>query len=277
MAYLLYPCMSTMNLPQILQFLTQLQQNNNKEWMDANRSTYQAARHTLIEITSQLIHSIGKFDPALASISPNKCVFRINRDIRFSKDKSPYKRNLGAYFSKEGAGCDYASYYLHLEPHNQSFVAGGMYVPSPSLLKRIRQEIDYNGNQLTQIVENTAFKSLFGPLQGDRLQRPPKGYDENNPYIDWIKHKSLLAVHPLTDAMVARPDFVSYVAGCFEMLILHGKAIGSDSPMHSLSSKLHAMVQPLIHGPHNSSPTLKIAPMAGYMLIFPSKSGEISA
>jgi uncharacterized protein (TIGR02453 family) len=212
---------STMNTAQILWFLEQLQQNNNKAWMDAHRADYQEARQTLLDLTEQLIGSMGKLDPHLASASlkPANCIFRINRDIRFSKDKSPYKTNMGLYLSQGGKNGTYAGYYLHLQPHNQSFIAGGLYEPTPDILKNVRQEIDYNGGDLEAIVSAKKFKDLFGSLQGEKLQRIPKGYDESNPYSEWLKLKSFLAMYPLTDAAVSQPSFMDTVMQAFQALV----------------------------------------------------------
>ncbi len=210
---------STMNTAHLLQFLEQLQQNNNKAWMDAHRADYQEARQTLLALTEQLIGSMGKLDPHLASLKPANCIFRINRDIRFSKDKSPYKTNMGMYLAQGGKNGTYAGYYLHLQPHNQSFIAGGLYQPTPNILKNVRQEIDYNGADLEAIVSAKKFKDLFGSLQGEKLQRPPKGYDASNPYSEWLKLKSFVAMHPLTDAAALQPTLVDKVMQAFQELI----------------------------------------------------------
>lgn len=210
---------STMNTAHLLQFLTQLQQNNNKAWMDAHRTEYQAVRQTLIAITEQLIQRMGKLDPSLASLKPTDCIYRINRDIRFSKDKSPYTDNVSLYIGQGGKKLTYAGYYLRLQPNNQSCIAGGLYQPMPEILKKVRQEIDYNGGDLEAIVSIKKFKDLFGGLQGEKLQRPPKGYDENNPYIEWLKMKSFLAMHPLTDAAVLQPNLVDEVMQAFQALL----------------------------------------------------------
>jgi uncharacterized protein (TIGR02453 family) len=207
-----------MHIEHTLQFLEQLQQNNNRAWMEINKPAYQEVRHILLKATGQLIQGIGEFDSDIASLQPANCIFRINRDIRFTKDKSPYKNNMGAYFAKGGKKGGYAGYYLHLQPNNQSFIAGGIYDPSPEVLKKVRQEIDYNGDKLALITEDKRFKELFGKLQGGSLQRPPKSYEVNHPHIDWLKLKSFIAVHPITDAMVAQANFIDYTLNLFKAL-----------------------------------------------------------
>jgi uncharacterized protein (TIGR02453 family) len=208
-----------MNTVQILQFLEQLQKNNNKTWMDMHKPDYQAARETVLEITDQLIKGLGKVDMGITSLTPKECVFRINRDIRFSKDKSPYKNNMGTYLSKGGKNLVYAGYYLHLQPYNQSFIAGGLYQPPADILKKVRQEIDYNGDKLEAILADKNFKDFFGTIQGESLQRPPKGYDITHPHINWIKLKSFMGVHPITDKTVSQPNFLDYILERFKALV----------------------------------------------------------
>lgn len=209
----------TIKTAHILNFLAQLQENNNKAWMDAHRAEYQEARQTLLDLTEQLIQSMEKIDSTLASLKPANCIFRINRDIRFSKDKSPYKTNMGIYLSAGGKNGTYAGYYLHLQPNNQSFIAGGLYQPTPEILKNVRQEIDYNGADLEAIVSTKKFKDLFGSLQGEKLQRVPKGYDETNPYSEWLKLKSFLAMHPLSDAAVSQPTLLNDIFQVLQALV----------------------------------------------------------
>jgi uncharacterized protein (TIGR02453 family) len=202
--------------------------------MDTHKAAYQQARKTLLALTEQLIQKMGKLDPSLASLKPADCIFRINRDIRFSKDKSPYKTNMGISIAQGGKNGIYAGYYLHLQPHNQSFVGGGLYQPTPEILKNVRQEIDYNGADLEAIMSTKKFKDLFRSLQGEKLQRPPKGYDESNPYSEWLKMKSFIAMHPLTDTTVLQPTFVEEVIQNFQALSpliqFLNRAMDADSP-----------------------------------------------
>ena len=207
-----------MNTASILQFLAQLEQNNNKAWMDMHKAEYQVARETLLEITDHFIKELSKIDADIASLTPKDCIFRINRDIRFTKDKSPYKINMGAYLTKGGKNGGYAGYYLHLQPHDQSFIAGGLYQPMPDALKQVRQEIDYNGDKLEAILSDKNFKEMFSSLQGECLQRPPKGYHPDHTYIDWLKLKSFTVMHPISDKKVIGPDFTKQVLEGFKLL-----------------------------------------------------------
>ena len=212
-----------MRTAHILQFLQQLQDHNNKAWMDINRASYQEARNTLLEIAQKVIPEIGKLDPDIAPLRPASCIFRINRDIRFSKEKNPYKTNMGLYLSRDGKNGGYAGYYLHLEPKNKSFLAGGLYQPTPEALKKVRQEIDYNGENLQNILAEELLSKLFGKLQGESLQRPPKGYDSDHPYIEWLKLKSFIVMQPLTDVAVKQTNFIEHILKSFITLMPFNK------------------------------------------------------
>lgn len=182
-----------------LQFLTQLKLNNSKEWMDANRKLYEAAKSDFEQFVSGMIEGISSFDPALSDLAPKQCIFRVNRDIRFSENKAPYKSNFGAYFSRGGKKSPFAGYYIHLEP-GSSFVAGGCWMPPADVLKNIRQEIDYDLPAFKKIIDQKNFKALYPSIDGERLKKAPQGYDIENPAIDFLRLKSFTVQHPVTDA-----------------------------------------------------------------------------
>jgi uncharacterized protein (TIGR02453 family) len=195
-----------------LQFLIKLKSNNNKPWFDEHRKEYETLKKELITIGGDIIKEIGKFDASLLNIQPKDCIFRINRDIRFSKDKSPYKTNVGAYFSGRGKKDGVGGYYIHIEPGGKSFIGGGMYGPTPEQLKAIRQELDYNFNDFTKIVNAKAFKKSFNKLEGEKLVNPPKGYEANNPAAELLKHKSLYVSSAFTDNQVTDKTFAKEIA-----------------------------------------------------------------
>lgn len=200
--------MFTMIQKQTLQFLKDLSKNNNKEWFDKNRMIYEQAKNNFREFTEELISGISKFDPAIKHLEAKNCVFRINRDIRFSKDKTPYKNNLAATISPGGKKSFSAGYYFHLEP-GASILAGGMWQPEPVYLNAIRQEIDYNPEEFEKIMKAKAFKNYFGALSDeDKLKAVPKGYDKTHPQIELLKHRSFIVVHPLADKTILSPDFL---------------------------------------------------------------------
>jgi uncharacterized protein (TIGR02453 family) len=161
-------------------------------WFDLHRKEYELLRKEWIELAQMFIDAVAKFDPAVSVVGPKDCVFKINRDVRFSKDKSPYKTNFGIAINKGGKKAPFCGYYLHIEPGN-CFIAGGAYMPEAAMLAAIRQEIDYNTDAFKKIISDKTFKKLFGSLSGEKLARPPKGYDANNPAIEYLKHKSFLA------------------------------------------------------------------------------------
>lgn len=190
-----------------LSFLKNLHKNNNKDWFDAHRDTYEVAKANFKEFVEELILGISKFDPAVKHLEAKNCIFRINRDVRFSKDKSPYKNNFGASISPGGKKSFTAGYYFHLQP-GASFLAGGMWQPEPVNLNAIRQEIDYNPEEFSKILKAKSFKEYFGCLsEEDKLKAVPKGYDKTHPQIELLKHKSFIVVHDLTDKAVLTKDF----------------------------------------------------------------------
>jgi uncharacterized protein (TIGR02453 family) len=186
-------------------FLKQLKKNNTKEWFDANRKIYEVARQNVNDNIALLIKGIEAFDPAIAaaSLQVKNCSFRINRDIRFSKNKQPYKTNMAMQFSAGSKVLSKAHYYVHIEPGN-CFIGGGMYMPMPPDLNKIRQEIDYNFNDFKKIVTNKKFITVFpkGIEAYDTLQRPPKGYNENNPALSYLKMKGFIALHAVPDEIM---------------------------------------------------------------------------
>lgn len=202
----------------LLNFLSDLQENNNKEWMDANRERYHEAKALFEEMVTELLAGIVQFDESLVGVMPKDCIFRINRDIRFSKNKNPYKNNFGAAMSEGGRHSNNADYYIHIQPNGESFLGGGIYMPPGEVLKKIRQEIDYNAPELKQIVEQPEFRETFGTIKGEKLKRAPKGYDENHPNIEFLKLKSFVVLSPIKDEALAQPDFVKQVVSRFKIM-----------------------------------------------------------
>ena len=202
-----------------LKFLKDLKNNNNKPWFDDHRKQYETVRADFYTLVEKLIPAISKFDAPIGLLTVKECVFRINRDVRFSKDKAPYKSNMACYFNQGGKNGLGAGYYLHVEP-GKSFAAGGIWVPEPAILAGIRQEIDYNFTDWKKITENKSFKQKFteGITSNDSLVRPPKGYDENNPAIEFLKMKSFIVRKPFADADLQHKDFVTEVAKTFNTM-----------------------------------------------------------
>ena len=187
--------------PHTFSFLKELAENNNREWFMANKDRYEAARENVIEFTAEFIKELHKIDPQLnKDLEAKKCIMRIYRDIRFSKDKTPYKTNFGVSIPTHGEKAGRAEYFLHIASGN-CFIAGGYWMPQADHLKAIRQEIDYNGQALKEIIEEKEFVDLFGDFTAqDQLKNLPKEYTADNPNIKLLKLKSFVAFHNLTEA-----------------------------------------------------------------------------
>lgn len=202
-----------------LKFLTDLKKNNNKPWFDANRKAYEAAKADFAALADAVIAATAKFDPPIGDLKAKDCTFRINRDVRFSKDKSPYKTNMGASFNRGGKKISGAGYYFHCQPGGGSFIAGGIYMPMPPDLAKMRQEVDYNWKEFQKIIKAKAFKDVYGDLEktGEMtLSRPPKGYEAGNPAIEYIKLKSFIGTGKMSDAQLTSNDLVKTVVNGFK-------------------------------------------------------------
>jgi uncharacterized protein (TIGR02453 family) len=200
-----------------IKFLKDLKKNNNKAWFDKNRTAYEAARADFIQLTEGLIHTVGKWDPAIGLLEPKQCIFRINRDVRFSKNKSPYKTNMGASINAGGKKINNAGYYFHFEPGN-SFAGGGFYMPEANELAKIRQEIDYSfDSDFKKIINQKKFKSFFpNGVEGvSSLTRPPKGYEANHPAIEFLKMKGFIVTRPISDASLQHKGLINELNNTF--------------------------------------------------------------
>lgn len=194
-----------------LDFLKKLEKNNDRDWFQANKELFVAAQDNMTAFAGYLIGQIGKFDPAVAGIDPKSCVFRIYRDIRFSKDKRPYKTNLGAYISPGGRKSMQPGYYFHLQP-GQSFMAAGKHLPDGPECLKIRTAIANNTAEFLTIVEKRSFLNAFSRLHGDRLKTAPKGFDPDHKAIEYLKLKEFMAFTEFRDdKFVISPEFPKHV------------------------------------------------------------------
>jgi uncharacterized protein (TIGR02453 family) len=182
------------------QFINELKANNHREWFQANRTSYDLAKSDVEQFIAKVLDNLSKIDITLKGISAKETMFRINKDVRFSKDKSPYKTNFGAGISKEGRKLPCAGYYVHLEP-GKSFVAGGIYMPEPEHLKIIREEIAFDSSEIKALLNNPDFKKFFaaGFDKMEKLANPPKGFDKNHPEVELLKLKSFIVSHSIQD------------------------------------------------------------------------------
>lgn len=201
----------------VIAFLSELSSNNNREWFTANKNRYLEAKSQHESFTGQLISRIAAFDSDIGYLTPKDCTFRINRDIRFSANKDPYKTNMGAAMSKGGKNSRYASYYLHIEPGN-SFIGGGKWMPPSEDLKLIRLEIYNFPNEFKKIISAPEFNNLFGELSGEKLKRPPKDFPADFADIELLKCKSYIVGKTITDEEVTNSNLMETVVGAFKTM-----------------------------------------------------------
>lgn len=204
-----------------LKFLKSLSKNNNKFWFDAHRNQYLEAKKDFENFVSFLIKKTAQFDSDVKDLQAKDCVFRINRDIRFSKDKTPYKINMGASINRGGKKSIYAGYYFHAEPGGKSFAGGGLWMPMAPELKKIRQEIDYNLDEFKSIIANKSFIAEYKQLESSpdvKLNNLPRGYDKENPAGEYLKFKSLIATKPLTDEELTNNKLAEKIIKAFKAL-----------------------------------------------------------
>jgi uncharacterized protein (TIGR02453 family) len=203
-----------------LKFLKDLKKNNNKPWFDAHRKQYEDAKTDFASFVQVIIDKNGKKDESIVHLKVKECTFRINRDVRFSKDKSPYKDNMGAYMSRGGKKSPFAGYYFHCQP-GRCFAGGGLWVPMPADLNKVRQEIDYNFAEFKRLIGSKKFKSIYGDLSNEAeytLTRIPKGYDPDNPAAEYLKRKSFVVRAMFKDADLASKNLEYKTLEAFETL-----------------------------------------------------------
>jgi uncharacterized protein (TIGR02453 family) len=201
-----------------LKFLKDIAKNNNRNWFEKNKPRYLEVKSSFDDFLEEVHKHLLKFDQSLSNINPRKIAFRIYRDVRFSKDKRPYKTNMGAGFSSKGKMEQEPGYYVHIEP-GKSFIAGGLYMPDPANLAKVRQEIDYNPDRLLKILNDGKFRKLYKQLdEWDKLKTAPKGYAKDHPHIQILKNKSFVVSHRFTDAEVVSKTFAKKVADAAKVL-----------------------------------------------------------
>ena len=209
-----------MDFTHILKFLKDLSKHNDRAWFEKNKSRYLEVKQSFDEFIAALLDELVKVDSSLGGLDPKKLTFRIYRDVRFSKDKKPYKTNLGAGFSANGKMVQEPGFYFHIEPGNKSMIAGGIYMPDPASLSRIRQEIDYNIGSLQKIIDNKKFKTTFNGFdESDKLKTMPKGYPKDHPQIELLKLKSFIVIHHFTDKEVLDVKFIKNIAAVCKAIV----------------------------------------------------------
>ncbi len=199
-----------------IDFLKKIKANNNRDWFEKNKNFYLAAKDDVEKNLDEVISGIRTFDKRIKTeLTAKKCMFRIYRDVRFSKDKRPYKNNLGASISPGGKMANAPGYYIHIEP-GRAFIAGGMWMPPAPDLAKIRQEIDYNFKEFSKIIN---FKKVFGKLdEDDKLVNVPKGFPKDHKALEFLKLKSFIVVGTIKEKDLLSKNFAkSAIAICKAM------------------------------------------------------------
>ena len=196
--------------------MKRLDRNNNREWLQGHKPDFERAKEDFASFVADLIGRIAKFDPKIGGLLPESCTFRIYRDVRFSKDKKPYKTNFGAYLSAGGRKSATPGYYFHLQP-GHSFLAAGKYNPEPVELLKIRTAIANHTDEFVKILNARNFKKCCGEIHGQRLKTAPKGFPTDHEAIEYLKLKNFLAFVELhDDKFVLSKEFPTFVAGTFK-------------------------------------------------------------
>jgi uncharacterized protein (TIGR02453 family) len=204
-------------MKQVLAFLKELDRNNNRDWFNQHKKEYQEARKTFEEFIGRLILEIGQFDPEIRGLTASGSIFRINRDTRFSPDKTPYKNNFGAHMSRGGKNGGEPGYYFHMQP-GDCFISGGIYMPSSDKLKAIRKEIFNFPEDFRLLIDDPWFKQNAGLFEDDKLKRPPVGFPVDFELIDYLKYKHYCPFIQLSDAKVQSPELFDFAVDSYRKM-----------------------------------------------------------
>jgi uncharacterized protein (TIGR02453 family) len=205
---------SDLDLRPVLAFVRSLRRNNNRDWFEAHRPEFQDARLRFEAYLSALIAGLARTE-SLGILSPKDCIFRMNRDLRFSKDKTPYKPYMSAYIASGGRKSRRLGYYVHLEAGNHSILGGGLHEPEPHQLAAWRASIDRDSRPFRQIATARGFRKYFGQVRGERLKGAPKGYPKDHPDLDLLQLKRVTVWREMPDASVVAPDFLRQTLATF--------------------------------------------------------------
>ncbi len=198
--------------PTVLKFLSDLKANNNREWFQANKKTYDGIRAEMNLFYQDIMQRLNQHD----EIEKLK-MFRIYRDVRFSHDKTPYNPHFAGSFSRSGKRLR-GGYYLRIRP-GESFLAGGFWAPNKEDLFRIRKEFELDDQEIRDVLSNKEFRKHFGSeLRGDEVKTAPKGFNKEHPAIDLIRKKGFVAVREFSDSEVMNKNFADKVDGAFKAL-----------------------------------------------------------
>lgn len=201
--------------PKILQFLKDIKENNNREWFHENKNYYEEYKKEYSKLIQEFLDEMIPMDDSLRHLEVKDCAFRIARDIRFSKDKTPYKTHAGIWLSGGTKNTNLPGYYIHIE-EGKSFIGGGVWWPDNNDLKKIRKEIAYFTEDLEEVLNDKNFKKEFGNFERtetNSLKTSPKDYEKNHPAIEYLKLKSFTAGQNIDDKLLTDKDFVKKISG----------------------------------------------------------------
>ena len=203
-----------------IKFLKEITKNNNREWFDDNRKRYDDAKADFEEFVSALITQLTKVNKNFAGLEAKGCVFRIYRDVRFSKNKLPYKNNMSASIKEGGKKSNKCGVYIHIEPSGDMgcMIAGGFWQPEAPVLKAIRQEIEYHTAEFKKIIANKEFKKWYGELENEKLKNAPKGIEKDHPDVEFFKYKSYIASHTIALKNVNTPSLITECVTAYKAL-----------------------------------------------------------
>lgn len=209
-----------MNAKNILQFLEQLTANNNRDWFAQNKEWYNEAKRDFEEMGEVLIQRIAEFDPEVRYLKAKDCVFRIYRDTRFSLDKTPYKDHMGIFIAANGGRKSYrGGYYFHLQPGDKSMLAGGVWCPTPELLKELRQSVYDNIDELLDIIHQPEFENYYPNFwDTEKLKTVPRGFPKDFPHAELLKLKHYMVEHLLTDQEVTTENIIDTAVSGFQIM-----------------------------------------------------------
>lgn len=211
----------------VLDYLNELQQNNNKEWFDKHKAEYKQAQNVFNSFVQKIIEGIASFDPSVSNLTIKDCTYRIYRDIRFSKDKTPYKTHMGAYIAPKGKNAGFSGYYFHLEAKDANYIGGhmlssGVYMPEPRVLKSIREEIMLNGEEFVRLAHSA---QGFSMEMSDALKRVPTGFSSESPFSDYFKLKNYFMTKKFDDSFILEKNSHDMVIDEFKKTLLFNNLI----------------------------------------------------
>ncbi len=213
--------------PNIFYFLSQLEQNNRREWFAQNRHLYEESLSIVISFVNELIKKIAEFDNSIALESSKTSIFRIYRDIRFSPNKLPYKHFFGIYIAKGGRSSKYAGYYIQIQDNN-SEIAGGLWCPDKEILSKVREDIYYNPEEILSILNQKLLKKEFKEISSKyKLKNPPRGYSSDFEHIELLKNKHFMLEKHLTNAEVLDDNFMDQLVKLCRIIYPYNKYLNS--------------------------------------------------